>query len=267
MAQKNAPLLGRLSLALELIQECTEIGGKVFRKLLFIFGLSTSAFFVNASELKEEALKSVFNPSFVSTEGEQKAGTAFVVKYKEHSYAVTAHHLFSEAGGFSREYNWKELQGLVSEVSLQSLSDEKTKYSTGKAIKIKGAKSVSNWTGKNDIAIFKLDQKPANYLTLALSPPKIGETVWLYGLVYNRPPELLLHKAVVVEYDKNWISYQFADSGLILNGTSGAAILNSGGEVVGINLSGGEQGGKLYGYGNPLVSMQSIFKKYVQLKP
>lgn len=239
----------------------------MFRKLSFVLCLSVLAFIANASELKEETLKSVFKPSFSSTEGERKAGTAFVVKYEEHSYAVTAHHLFSEAGGFSREYNWKELQELVSGVSLQSLSDEKTKYSTKKAIRVKGAKSVSNWTGKNDIAIFKLNQKPANYLTLAQSSPKVGETVWLYGLVYNRPGESLLHKAVVVEYDKNWISYQFADSGLILNGTSGAAILNSNGEVVGINLSGGEQEGKLYGYGNPLVSIQSIFKKYVRLKP
>lgn len=236
----------------------------MFRKLLFVCGLSVLTLLANASGLKEETLKSVFKPSFVTTEGEQKAGSAFVVKYKENYYAVTAHHLFSEAGGFSREYNWRELQGLVSEVSLQSLSDEKIRYSTGKATEIKGAKSVSNWTGKNDIAIFKLKQKPANYLTIAQLPPKVGETVWLYGLVYNRPPELLLHKAVTVEYDKNWISYQFEDSGLILNGTSGAAILNSKGEVVGINLSGGEQEGSLYGYGNPLVSIQSIFKQFAQ---
>ncbi|WP_428241161.1 S1 family peptidase [Gynuella sp.] len=236
----------------------------MFRKLLFVCGLSVLTLFANALELKEEALRSVFEPSFVTTEGEQKAGTAFVVKYKENYYAVTAHHLFSEAGGFSREYNWRELQGLVSKVSLQSLSDEKIKYSAGKAIEIKGAKSVSIWTGKNDIAVFKLKQKPDNYLTIAQLPPKVGESVWLYGLVYNRPPELLLHKAMILEYGKNWISYQFEDPGLNLNGTSGAAILNSKGEVVGINLSGGDQEGKLYGYGNPLVSIQSIFKQFVQ---
>ncbi len=50
----------------------------------------------------------------------------------------------------------------------------------------------------------------------------------------------------------DWVSYQLYDSGLILNGTSGAAILNARREVVGINLRGGESESELYGYGNPL---------------
>jgi len=212
----------------------------MIKKIFLVYCLLLSSH-MNAAELKEEDLMSAFKPIF-----------------------VTAHHLFSEAGGFSREYSWKELQSLVSSVSVQSLGDENISYSTGKALPIKGAESVTNWSGKNDIAVFKLNTKPAKSLKLASSKPKIGETVWLYGLVYNRSNDQLLHKAIVVEYDKNWISYQFYDSGLVLNGTSGAAILNASGEVVGINLSGGEQDGKLYGYGNPLVSIKDVFSKYVQ---
>lgn len=235
----------------------------MIKKILLLHCLLYCSF-LNAGDLKEEDLMSAFKPTFSSTEGEQKAGTAFVVEYNSKYYAVTAHHLFSEAGGFSREYSWKELQSLVESVSIQNLSNEKIKYSTGKAISIEGAKSVSNWSGKNDIAVFKLDKTPSKSLKFSTNMPKIGEIVWLYGLVYNRPSDQLLHKAIVVEYDKNWISYQFSDSGLILNGTSGAAILNNSGEVVGINLSGGEQDGKLYGYGNPLISIKSLFSKYVQ---
>lgn len=221
----------------------------------------------SADELSDEKLQSAFKPSFVSTEGVQTAGTAFVVGYNRDFFVVTAHHLFSEAGGFSREYSWKEIPSLVSRVNIQSLSDKKINYSTGRAIPLKGAQSASNWTGKNDIAIFKLDQKPGHYLELAEENPKIGDSVWLYGLVYNRPETLLLHKAVVVESDNNWISYEFKDSDLVLNGTSGAAILNSKGNVVSLNLSGGEQNGKLYGYGNPLVSIKDKFTAYVSKRP
>lgn len=235
----------------------------MIKNILLLHCLLFSSF-LNAGELKEENLMSAFKPTFTTTEGDQKAGTAFVVEYNSKHYVVTAHHLFSEAGGFSREYSWKELQSLVSTVSVQSLSNEKIKYLTGKAIPIKGAKSVSNWSGKNDIAVFKLNKTPVKSLKLAATKPKVGESVWLYGLVYNRPGDQLLHKAIVVEYNKDWISYQLSDSDLILNGTSGAAILNNSGEVVGINLSSEAQGGKLYGYGNPLSSLKSLFSTYVQ---
>jgi len=236
---------------------------KIVLTLCFIFLCPLA----DADELSETELQSAFKPSFASSEGEHTAGTAFVVIYRSDFYAVTAHHLFSEAGGFSREYSWKELPELVSKVTIQSLSNESINYSTGKAIPIKGAKSVSNWTGKNDIAIFKLDQKPRHYLKIAEASPEVGDPVWLYGLVYNRPETLLLHEAVVVESDNNWLSYEFKDSGLVLNGTSGAAILDSNGNVVSINLSGGEDEGKLYGYGNPLVSIKDKFNTYVPKWP
>ncbi len=235
----------------------------MFKSILIFLCVAFTCTFVNAVELSAKLLSSAFKPTFVSSEGNKEAGTAFVVMHKENFYAVTAHHLFSEAGGFSREHSWKELGYLVSKVNLQCLSNKTIKYSAGRAVSINGAKSVSNRTGKNDIAIFKMNQKPNNYLKVAKTPPKIGEVVWLYGLVYNRPEKLLLHEAVVVKYNKNWISYQFKDPGLILNGTSGAAILNQSGEVIGINLSGGDQNGKLYGYGNPLSSIQEIFNKSV----
>jgi len=207
------------------------------KKILLLSIFLSFTLTLNAGELNIENLESAFKPTFISREGKQSAGTAFVVEYNNQHYAVTAHHLFSEAGGFTREYNWKELQNLVSGVSIQSLSNSKIIYSAHKATPIKGAKSVSNWSGKNDIAVFKLKTKPSKFLKLAESKPKIGEAVWLYGLVYNRPSAQLLHKATVVEYSKNWISYKFFDSELLLNGTSGAAILNENGEVLGINLS------------------------------
>ena len=234
----------------------------VFIKSPFLVCIMLFSTAVYAGEPDEKSLRAVFRPVFETTEGEHAAGTAFVLKYKGGYYAVTAHHIFGEAGGFSREYAWDELHKLVQKVTLRSLGDEKIQYSAPLNVMIGGAKALSMWTAKHDIAVFWIPEKPKHHLTLAEEHPKVGDYVWLYAEVGGS--DALLHKAVVEQYTQDSLIYGFINKQLMLGGSSGAAMLNEKGEVVGINVGGWEKSGRQYGEANPLISLQSLFKTYVR---
>ncbi|WP_395377362.1 trypsin-like peptidase domain-containing protein [Marinicella sp. W31] len=207
----------------------------MLKKFSFVVSLMLLSLVGFAVELDEKDLQSAFRPTFITTEGDRTAGTAFVVGYEGGFFAVTAYHLLGEAGGLSRDYAWDEVFEVVYEVSLQSLSDENTQYIAPSQVMIVGAKGLSFWTAKNDIAVFRMLDKPTHYLKLADEHPKVGDLVWLYADVIGGS-DALLHKAVVEQYDRDSMLYGFINKKLSLNGSSGAAMLNAKGEVVGINV-------------------------------
>jgi len=55
--------------------------------------------------------------------------------------------------------------------------------------------------------------------------------------------------------------FEYEEKDIELTATSGAPILNSKGEVVGLNAAGGEQNGKKIGVANPCTGMAKMIKK------
>lgn len=236
----------------------------MYKYLFILFIILTSCSKDHPLEYQEKLSDSAFRPSFITNVGDITAGSIFIVLYHGAFYAVTAHHLFGSAGGLSREYSSEELGKLVRKVKLRSLDDNRLNYTASEPIAIKGAEPFSEETAARDIAIFKLDQMPTNSLFISTTAPRLGESVWMYTSVINRDRSKQLFKAVVVEYNKDRIVYAFEDSGIELNATSGAAVINWQGDVVGINLGGGRQGRVLFGIGNPLSALQETFENYVE---
>jgi hypothetical protein len=63
-----------------------------------------------------------------------------------------------------------------------------------------------------------------------------------------REKDQLIHGAKVVRVDSGWLHFDYDDKTLILDGTSGAPVLNEAGDVVGINAGASEQEGRSIGF-------------------
>jgi S1-C subfamily serine protease len=71
-------------------------------------------------------------------------------------------------------------------------------------------------------------------------------------------------RAVVRKSSDSELEYIFDDKKINLAGTSGAPVLNVAGEVVAINLGGGEEGGRFVGMGNPCNSISNLLKAAIK---
>ena len=74
-------------------------------------------------------------------------------------------------------------------------------------------------------------------------------------------PEPKLHKAKVISASDKSLIFEYEQSDIVLNATSGAPIINSSGEVVGLNIGGGERLGVMNGIANPCTSIKKMIKK------
>ncbi len=203
----------------------------------------------------------IFKPRFSSTEGEFSAGTASIINYQGAFMILTAHHLFSEAGGLSREYRWWEIEDLIDEVLLLELIEGAPSYGSDRPIVITGARSPNEYSGSGDIAVFALDEAPRSWLSLSQQNPEVGSSVWLYAKLSGKSNKELLHKATVIESNDAWLQFRYDNPSLTLSGSSGAPILNSSGELVGINLTGYTHRGYLQGGANPVSAIRDRLEK------
>jgi hypothetical protein len=80
-------------------------------------------------------------------------------------------------------------------------------------------------------------------------------------VVYKRGKQTLeLIPCTVTKSSPTELEYDYGRGGINLGGTSGAPVLNAASEVVAINLGGGENGGKVFGMGNPCTSVLELLK-------
>ena len=115
---------------------------------------------------------------------------------------------------------------------------------------IPGAKVFDNHDSTHDIAAFLLTNYHGASLPIADTPAKKGDIVFL--LARPRGEEKLrLIRAEVSRVGADALEYAYDEAGVNFAGTSGAPVLNRTGEVVGINLGGGESKGKTFGFANP----------------
>jgi hypothetical protein len=106
-----------------------------------------------------------------------------------------------------------------------------------------------------DIIAARLDSSEGlRPMKLAKANPKDGTDVWLAAPVAGGAPRTQrLHSALVTGINKgNNLMFEFDSNDLSLIGTSGGAILNSRGEVVGIQVGTVSLGKQLYGTANPV---------------
>ncbi|KAI9132618.1 serine protease [Acaryochloris sp. CCMEE 5410] len=187
-------------------------------------------------------------PSFKGPDGRFGAGTAFVVSQDNAVFLLTAHHLFGPAGGLDREYGWSEMPKLVSGASGENPLG-KVSVITGKALPVKGARGMKGTQVNADLAIFPVQsESQVHAMPLAQTLPQVGDDVWLVGEVIGSSE--YRHKAVVDQVSKEGIYYRF-DNKIELRATSGAPIVDAKGQVVAMNLGGGEYQGAIMGIGNP----------------
>ncbi len=108
---------------------------------------------------------------------------------------------------------------------------------------------TSTTEGEADaLALFVVtsESQRKNVLRLADTPPKPGDTVWLWGRRSDESP-LILNKAKVIREDGVQTDFRLATAEPGLDGWSGSPLLNDQGEVVGVLVGQARANGRLYG--------------------
>lgn len=192
------------------------------------------------------------------------AGTAFLLRTDDsaaRTLLVSAHHLFGPSGGLPAQIAWPEMSTRVGSMRCIGIAQRQV-WQGGRALTLEGAMPVGRGYLR-DLAAFPLVASPgaatAAPLRLARTAPKVGDPVWLLAQVAKgAPPNVLLHRAVVTYAREDALEYRFDNSELGIRATSGAPVLNAGGEVVSVNLAGGLRDGKFTATGNSLASMRAL---------
>jgi hypothetical protein len=210
---------------------------------------------------------SILSPTFKLGEKSHAAGTAFALKHGDKTLLVTAHHLLGPGGGLAVQITGLEVPTQVSLVVARDSFTGEECARTENALRIMDASPMSQAGGTKDVAAFvvkvatgldRLSATPKTPLatrTLAAAAPKVGDTVWVAARFKDREDKLF--PAEVVESSDESLFYKFADATLALDATSGAAVIDGDGAVVGIQLGGGKMAdGALIGSANPLASVK-----------
>jgi hypothetical protein len=204
----------------------------------------------------------VLKPTFMTGHDSFSGGTAFlcVAPDSDEVLLLTAHHLFGEACGLDREFTWQEMPKTFVAVTGLSITDPTRYITSTKPLTIPGAHGLDSSGYHNDLAGYRVVTKPTlSLLRLATSRPKVGATVFLHARQRGKSTLDVL-KAVVRKSTDTEFEYVFEASKLNTAGTSGAPVLNTLGEVVAINIGGGQEAGKNWGMGNPCSSIIRLLK-------
>ncbi|MCW8880433.1 MAG: trypsin-like peptidase domain-containing protein [Kangiellaceae bacterium] len=196
----------------------------------------------------------LYRPTFEVSDGVASAGTAFVIKHDKKYYAVSAQHLIGTAGGLKKDYLGKDMANVFKKVTYDPVYSGYKTLSSTSFVPIENAAPLSDKTTKHDIFISQVDTLDSTPLTLAENSPKVGDRVMLYAVVANS--DEVMHSATVARVNEDEFAYIFDDKNINLRATSGAPVINSKYQVVGINLAGGETNdGKVVGWANPHISI------------
>ncbi len=203
----------------------------------------------------------VFKPTFLFTGESFYAGTAFAAKLpgSPQVLLVTCHHLFGPAAGLEKQMSAEDVASDVVGTVGVSMSDPKVILVATRYLKVPGARPFDGAGCDKDLALFEFPAASA-VLPVAAKPARLGDKVWLCARLAGTT-KLALYPAVVSFVNAVEIDYVFEKNDIELRATSGAPVLAESGEVVAINLGGGTQKGKTFGFGNPAASIAAVLGK------
>lgn len=197
-----------------------------------------------------EALEpnTVFDVDWKSAEGNFMAGTSFLVKtdLSDRSLLLTACHYFESD---EMDVNLRNLTGYISGGDLYDiLGDGSTIAGTVTSVlPIPDARSVSvNGSSDRDLAAFYVDGAMGG-IPFASEPCKMGDVIYMAAWLDHENSAYYddcLYPCVVMRDDGKEIGYILSDE-FSTQGASGAPLLNSRGELVGIHI--GSNGSIRYG--------------------
>ncbi len=199
----------------------------------------------------------VFRPTFMTNRGTAEAGTAFIVMLPDKNVpiALTAIHLLGPAGGLDRDVPGAEVPEVTQRVILEECFNSEIQLDIGSmALSIPPAAPLNSPSLAGDIAAFWITgSAKVTALPIAERDPVKGERIWLAGPVIGGAPRTRrLHAARVHSFEEGNLYFQYDNPAIELRATSGAPVLNANGQVVAINLGGGQMNGNVIGVGNPV---------------
>lgn len=198
----------------------------------------------------------VFEPVFQTTLGRLAAGKVFVATLPDCGEAVlvSALHLFGPAGGLPAQMRPQEVETRVTRIELRSLKSGNVAAEAPlvSVTPVSASPFGSRPMGAGDVAAFLAPAKVASLaLAVAGATPAKGEKVFvLTSVAGNR--KKLAHAAVVAGHENGYLAYDFTERDFVLQATSGAPVVNEHGQVVAINVAGGQDGAGLHGLGTPV---------------
>lgn len=211
----------------------------------------------------------ILQPTYTIDGKNASFGTMFAVAVGGQSVLVTAHDLFSPNGGLPAQLSPAEVVSKVTALTAKdALAPTVTCARSNKALEVKDAAPMGGDAGASrDVAVFSVlvdtsisrlqavEQVPLAPLSFAARAPKVGETVWLASPVDGQKGSMW--QAKVVEISPNFLFFEYANRDLVLNGTTGAPILDSSGAVVGLNVGFGKMDdGALIGSAAPYAALK-----------
>jgi len=191
----------------------------------------------------------VGGPEFHTAAGTQAAGTAFLARLPgdPQVYVMTVHHLLGPMGGFRRLITHEEVPSFVQGIQLFELFGQPSWHPvTGCVVPYGGDPKGP----LRELAVFKTSGVAVEDAAILASVlPARGEPVWIIAHVRGGVPDgELLHRARAVSVNGDWLSCQFDNPNIITNGASGAPVVNTLGQVVGIYEGHSDENGYKYAF-------------------
>ncbi|MCI0342250.1 MAG: hypothetical protein L0216_14085 [Planctomycetales bacterium] len=207
----------------------------------------------------------VFVPSFQVDGRTLRAGHAFALAPADgRALIVTCIHLFTRAAGLAQDIPAEELPTRVTNYSLLDPASDALLAEGGPPLLIAAARPMFPMEGAMvcamDLAAFPAPEGvKLKLLKLAERTPEPGETVTVLCRAADKPREgAKPRRATVTSVTASQLAYVFEEP-LPLQALSGAPVLDSSGDVVGMNLGGRtDEQGKVHGVGNPAAGIRRL---------
>lgn len=198
----------------------------------------------------------LYRPTFITTRGQVKAGTAFAanVPGRDGTLIVSALQLLCTTGGLSTDIPPSSVTQQWTGLTLKDiLNTDPASDVAMRPVTFSKSAPFPDASLHGDIIVCELtgsDRLQKTALPLLSRSLQVGEQVWLLADVTGTSS--LFHAAVISSIEDGWVVYTFDENNLQLQATNGAPIIDRSGSVVAVNAAGGEDQGKTFGVGTPV---------------